>query len=359
MLAGPLTVWVSGASFQQTMQDSVQVKSRPGEERPRAALTPARVQELAREIRSLKQQLNATILAHTYQVPEIQDVADHVGDSLGLSQQAARTRADVIVFCGVHFMAETAKILNPTRVVVLPDKEAGCSLEQSCPADKLRALQATNPRFYTIAYINCGAAVKTLSDVICTSGNAVQIVNAAPRDCDLLFVPDENLGAWVSELTGRDMTLWPGNCYAHVEFQSRGILSLRERYPDAKVVAHPECLREVRDLADEVCSTENMIAYCNGSRAMRFVIVTESGMLHRLRKECPGKEFLSPPIYDPMRMPTDKCRCSECKFMKLNTLEKVRNCMANLSPQIELSHETIDRARLPIERMLGISARPG
>ena len=195
-------------------------------------------------------------------MPEIQDVADFVGDSLGLSQQAAKTDADVIVFCGVHFMAETAKILNPKKIVVLPDKDAGCSLEESCPADKLAELQKTNPNFWTVTYINCSAAVKALSDVICTSGNAVKIVEAAPKDKDLLFVPDENLGAWVMEQTGRKMTLWHGDCYAHVEFKRDQILSLREKFPDAKVVVHPESLREVRDLADAVCSTEKMITYC-------------------------------------------------------------------------------------------------
>src|SRR5437868_6650173 len=214
---------------------------------------------LAREIFVLKKQLNAVILAHNYQVPEIQDVADYVGDSLGLSQQAAKTKADVIVFCGVHFMAETAKILNPNKIVVLPDKHAGCSLEESCPADKLRALQRTNPNFWTIAYINCSAEVKALCDVIVTSGNAVKIVNAAPRDKDLLFVPDENLGAWVMEQTGRPMTLWKGNCYAHVEFRRDAILRLRKQFPDAKIVVHPESLKEVRDLADAVASTEKMI----------------------------------------------------------------------------------------------------
>src|SRR5690242_1585522 len=218
--------------------------------RLRKGMSPAEAEPLSQEIRALKKHLNAVILAHNYQVPEIQDVADYVGDSLGLSQQAARTNADVIVFSGVHFMAETAKILNPNKVVVLPDKDAGCSLEESCPADKLRAFQATNPNFYTIAYINCSADVKALSDVICTSGNAVKIVNAAPKDKDLLFVPDENLGAWVMEQTGRAMTLWKGNCYAHVEFRRDAVLRLRERHPDAKIVVHPESLPEVRDVAD-------------------------------------------------------------------------------------------------------------
>ena len=331
----------------------------PGVDRfpTRQPTPPAQVEALAREILGLKERLSAVILAHNYQIPEIQDLADFVGDSLGLSQQAARTQADVIVFCGVHFMAETAKILNPTKLVVLPDKEAGCSLEESCPADQLQTLQATNPNFYTIAYINCSAAVKTLSDVICTSGNAEKIVRAAPPDRDLLFVPDENLGEWVIERTGRPMTLWRGNCYAHVEFRRDSVQRLRQEFPDAKVVVHPESLREVRELADEVCSTEKMIHYCKNSPARRFVVVTESGIIHRMQKECPDKELICTPVYDPMRMPSDSCRCSECKYMKLNTLEKLRDCMEHLAPRIELDHATIRRARLPIERMLEISAR--
>src|SRR5438445_6784072 len=217
---------------------------------------PANADALSREILALKKKLNAIILAHNYPVPEIQDVADYVGDSLGLSQQAAKTSADVIVFAGVHFMAETAKILNPHKVVVLPDADAGCSLEESCPAPKLKALQATNPNFYTITYINCSAAVKALSDVICTSGNAVKIVNASPKDRDLLFAPDENLGAWVMEQTGRPMTLWRGNCYAHVEFTHASIMRIRREFPDPPVVAHPECTKAVRMLAAAICSPE-------------------------------------------------------------------------------------------------------
>ena len=321
-------------------------------------MTKEKFAPLAQEIFTLKQQLNAVILAHNYQVPEIQDVADFVGDSLGLAQQAARTDADVIVFCGVHFMAETAKILNPNKIVVLPDKDAGCSLEESCPAEKLAALQKTNPNFWTIAYINCSAAVKALCDVIVTSGNAEKIVNAAPNDRDLLFVPDENLGQWVMEQTGRPMTLWKGNCYAHVEFQREQVLAAKRQFPDAKIIVHPESLREVRDLADAVCSTEKMITFCKNDPAKRFVIVTESGIIHRMQKECPDKEFLCAPTYDVMRMPGDHCRCSECKFMKMNTLEKVRDCMKNLAPRVELPAEIIKRARLPIERMLEISARP-
>src|SRR3984957_14441597 len=209
----------------------------------RQPMPRARFEPLAAEILALKQKLNAVILAHNYQVPEIQDVADFTGDSLGLSQQAAKTNADVIVFCGVHFMAETAKILNPEKIVVLPDNDAGCSLEQSCPAPKLAKLQATNPNFYNVTYINCIADVKALSDVICTSGNAVKIVNAAPKDRDLLFVPDENLGAWVMEQTKRKMTLWQGNCYAHVEFTHAGVTRIRRDFPDAPLVAHPECTK--------------------------------------------------------------------------------------------------------------------
>lgn len=310
---------------------------------------PARLDALSKDILALKQKLNAVILAHNYQVAEIQDVADYVGDSLGLSQQAARTSADVIVFCGVHFMAETAKILNPTKTVILPDKDAGCSLEESCPADKLRALQATNPNFYTIAYINCSAEVKALSDVICTSGNAKKIVEAAPQDKDLLFVPDENLGAWVMEQTGRPMTLWKGNCYVHVEWTHGAITRIRQQYPDAPLVAHPECTKAVRMLADEVCSTEKMVSWSRSQQAPAIIVATEAGMLHRLKKECPDKTFIP--------APTENCACNECRFMKMNTLEKLHDCMADLSPKLELPAEIIQRARLPIERMLEISAR--
>ena len=317
----------------------------------RVPLPPERLDALSREIIALKQKTRAVILAHNYQVPEIQDVADFVGDSLGLSQQARRTDAEVIVFCGVHFMAETAKILSPHKRVVIPDLDAGCSLEESCPADKLRTFQATNPSFYTIAYINCSAEVKALSDVICTSGNAVKIVTAAPPERDLLFVPDENLGAWVMEQTGRPMTLWKGNCYVHVEWTHANIMRIRQEYPGAPVVAHPECTKAVRMLADEVCSTEKMVAWCRQSAAPAIIIATEPGMLHRLEKECPGKTFIA--------APTDKCRCNECKFMKLNTLEKLYQCLLDLAPQVDLPPEIIRRARAPIERMLEISARPG
>ena len=325
---------------------------------PRGRLASEKFTPLAEEIAVLKKRLNAVILAHNYQVPEIQDVADFVGDSLGLAQEAAKAKADVIVFCGVHFMAETAKILNPHKIVVLPDRDAGCSLEESCPAPQLEALQKTNPNFWTIAYINCSAAVKALCDVIVTSGNAERIVRAAPKDRDLLFVPDENLGQWVMEQTGRPMTLWRGNCYALVEFQRDQVLAARKQFPDAKIVVHPESLREVRELADVVCSTEKMITFCKNDPARRFIIVTESGIIHRMKKACPDKEFLCAPIFDAMRAPTDNCRCSECKFMKMNTLQKVRDCLRNLYPRVELPAEILERARLPIDRMLEISSRP-
>ncbi len=316
----------------------------------RIPLPSEKLDSLSREILALKKKLNAIILAHNYQVPEIQDVADFVGDSLGLSQQAAKTNADMIVFCGVHFMAETAKILNPNKIVILPDKDAGCSLEASCPAPKLKALQETNPNFYTVTYINCSAEVKALSDVICTSGNAVKIVNASPTERDLLFVPDENLGAWVMEQTGRPMTLWRGNCYAHVEFTHASITKIRREFPDAPIVAHPECTKAVRMLADEICSTEKMVDFCKRTPAKEIIIATEAGMIHRLRKECPDKIFIP--------APTENCRCNECKFMKMNTLEKLYDCMADVSPRIELPEEIIRRARQPIERMLEISAQP-
>ncbi len=315
----------------------------------RQPIPPARLDALSRDILALKKKLKAVILAHNYQVPEIQDVADFVGDSLGLSQQASKTEAEVIVFCGVHFMAETAKILNPSKVVVLPDRDAGCSLEESCPASQLRDVQQTNPNLWTIAYINCSAAVKAISDVICTSGNAVKIVRAAPPDREILFVPDENLGAWVIEQTGRPMRLWRGSCYVHVEWTHASVVRIREEFPGAPLVAHPECTQAVRLLADEVCSTEKMVAYCRQSSAKTIIIATESGMLHRLKKECPDKQFIP--------APTDKCRCNECRFMKMNTLEKLYDCMTNLAPRVELDAETIRRARLPIERMLEISAR--
>jgi quinolinate synthase len=304
---------------------------------------------LADEIRCLKKERNAVILAHNYQSAEIQELADHVGDSLGLSYRAAEAEADVIAFCGVHFMGETAKIVNPGKIVVIPDLNAGCSLSDSCPPEKLAAYldEHADKNYYVVAYINCSAGVKALSDVICTSGNAVRIVESAPAERNILFVPDENLGAWVTEQTGRPMTLWKGNCYVHVEFTRKSIEGIRTQYPDAPVVAHPECTQAVRLLADEVCSTEKMVGYCKNSPAESFIIVTESGMLHRLRREIPQKTFIPGP--------TDHCACADCRYMKMNTLEKLRDCLRDLSPQIVIPEDLRARAELPIRRMLELS----
>src|ERR1700756_1780365 len=305
--------------------------------------------DLAEELRQLKLERNAVILAHNYQVPELQDIADFVGDSLGLSYQAAKTDADVILFCGVHFMAETAKIINPTKRVILPDLDAGCSLSESCPPEKLAQFLKENAHknYYVIAYINCSAGVKALADVICTSGNADKIVRAAPADRNILFVPDQNLGAWVIERTGRKMDLWQGTCYVHVEFTARSIARIRQEYPGALVVAHPECTYAVRMLADEVCSTEKMVGYCRNSPAREIIIVTEAGMLHRLKKEVPGKLFIPGP--------TDNCFCGECRFMKMNTLEKAHAALLNMEPELILPEPLRKRAEAPILRMLELS----
>ena len=301
---------------------------------------------LADEIKRLKKERNAVILAHNYQIAEIQELADHVGDSLGLAYRAAETEADVIAFCGVHFMGETAKIVNPGKTVVIPDLNAGCSLSDSCPPEKLAAYleEHADKNFYVVAYINCSAGVKALSDVICTSGNAVKIVENVPADRNILFVPDENLGSWVMEQTGRPMTLWKGNCYVHVEFTRQSIERIRAEYPDAPVVAHPECTHAVRILADEVCSTEKMVGYCKNFPSEAFVIVTESGMLHRLRRELPDKTFIPGP--------TDHCACADCRYMKMNTLDKLRDCLRDLSSQIIIPEDLRARAELPIRRML-------
>jgi len=302
--------------------------------------------DLKEEILDLKKRRNAVILAHNYQSAEIQDVADYVGDSLGLAYQAKATDADVIAFCGVHFMAETAKIVNPSKIVVLPDADAGCSLEQSCPAPQLEAFlrEHADRNYYVIAYINCSGGVKALCDVICTSGNAVKIVNHAPTDRPILFVPDENLGAWVMEQTGRKMDLWKGNCYVHVEFTRDSINRIKAAHPDALVVAHPECTQAVRLLADEVCSTEKMVDYCRNAPVNDIIVVTESGMLHRLRRECPDKNLIPGP--------TDRCACADCRYMKMNTLEKLRDCLERLSPQVEMPEDLRIRAEHPLLRML-------
>ena len=302
--------------------------------------------DLCEEITRLKKEKNAIILAHNYQIGEIQDIADYVGDSLGLAYKAQECEEEVICFCGVHFMAETAKILNPSKTVILPDADAGCSLEISCPGPELEKFLKDNEEknYYVIAYINCSAHVKALCDVICTSGNAVKIVNQAPDDRPILFVPDENLGGWVMEQTGRKMDLWKGSCYVHVEFTRNSIQKIKDEYPDAAVVAHPECPKAVRLLADEVCSTEKMISFCQNSPAKDIIVVTESGMLNRLRKEAPDKNLIPGP--------TENCACADCKFMKMNTIEKLRDCLDTLEPRVEMEESLRKDAEASLLLML-------
>jgi quinolinate synthase len=302
--------------------------------------------KLQEEIAALKQRKNAVILAHNYQSREIQEVADYVGDSLGLSYKAREAKADIILFCGVHFMAETAKIVNPGKKVIMPDLNAGCSLADSCDGIELERYKERHPGIYVISYINCTAQVKALSDIICTSGNVEKVVAQAPADREILFCPDQNLGEWAMEKTGRRMRLWNGNCYVHVEFTHASITKIRQEHPDAPLVAHPECTRAVRLLADEVCSTEKMVGYCRTSPAKSFIIATESGMLHRLRREIPGKEFIA--------APTDRCACADCRYMKMNTLEKAYETLLHETNEVNLPAEVIDKARVPIERMLAI-----
>jgi len=244
----------------------------------------------------------------------------------------------------VHFMAETAKIVNPAKTVILPELEAGCSLSDSCPAEKLAAYKEAHPNTYVVAYINCSAAVKALSDVICTSGNAVKIIEQVPADKDILFVPDQNLGAWVAKQTGRKLKLWPGSCYAHVLFTVQTLEQLRSQFPGAPIVAHPECVEAVRDLADEVCSTEKMLGFCRDHASKDIIVVTETGMLNRLRREIPGKRFIAGP--------TESCACNDCRFMKMNTIEKVRDALLNLSPVIDMPEDVRSKAYDPIKRML-------
>ena len=308
---------------------------------------PLKISREQEEILRLKEEKNAVILCHNYQIEPIQQIADYIGDSLGLARKAATTDADIIVFCGVHFMAETAKILNPEKTVLLPDLDAGCSLSDSCPAEQLAKYKESNPDTYVVAYVNCSADVKALSDVICTSGNAVQIVNNIPNDKDILFVPDQNLGQWVIGQTGRNMQLWPGSCYAHVLFTKETIERCKLEHPDAPVVAHPECIETVRDMADEVCSTEKMVSFCLNNKAKTFIILTETGMMHRLTREIPDKTFVAGP--------TGHCACNDCRFMKMNTIPKLLNCLETEGPQISLPASTIEKAKIPIERMLNWS----
>jgi quinolinate synthase len=304
--------------------------------------------DLEQEIVRLKRERNAVLLAHYYQEGEIQDLADFLGDSLQLAQAAKQTKADVILFAGVHFMAETAKILNPDRIVVVPDLAAGCSLADGCPADRFRAWRALHPDAVSITYINCSAEVKAESDYICTSSNAEKIVRAVPEGKEILFAPDKNLGRWLVEKTGRPMRLWQGSCVVHETFSLRKIIALQERHPDAKLIAHPECEEPILRLARYIGSTTALLKYTIADDARQYIVATESGIVHQMRKASPQKEFIEGP-------PEGNCACNECPFMRLNTLEKVYLALRDLSPRIEMSPELRERARVPIDRMLALS----
>jgi quinolinate synthase len=305
-------------------------------------------QDLFTAIADLKKELNAVILAHYYQDPDLQDIADYIGDSLGLSQAAVNCQADVIVFLGVHFMAETAKILNPSKLVLLPDLDAGCSLADSCPPDRFAAFKAEHPDHLVISYINCSAEIKALSDIICTSSNAVAIVNQIPKDQPIIFAPDRNLGRYVSEQTGRDLLLWDGACMVHEIFSERKLVELKISHPQADIIAHPECEANVLRHADFIGSTTGLLNYVQKSDRQEFIVVTESGVIHQMQKATPFKKFIPAP-------PTSNCACNECPYMRLNTLEKVYLAMKNLSPEIILD-ETIRQAALkPMQRMLEMS----
>jgi len=305
---------------------------------------------ITEEILSLKLERRAVILAHHYQEAEIQDLADFVGDSLELSRQAAGTEADVIVFCGVLFMAETAKILNPGKLVLLPDLKAGCSLADGCPAGQFRAVRERYPDHVAVSYINCSAEVKALSDIVCTSGNAEKIIRQIPPDKPILFAPDRHLGAFLEKKTGRKMRLWQGSCIVHEMFSERSLVQLKVRHPQALVLAHPECDETVLRHADFVGSTKGLLNFAENSEAMEFIVVTESGILHQMQKTCPGKVFLAAPS-------NDGCACNLCPYMRLNTLEKVFFCMRDRQPAIAMDEALRLRALAPIQRMLDISAR--
>ena len=304
--------------------------------------------ELPAAIRQLKRARNAVILAHYYQDDAIQDIADFIGDSLELSRQAASTAADVIVFCGVHFMAETAKILNPTKTVLVPDLAAGCSLADDCPAEAFAAFRARHPDHTVVSYINCSAAVKAQSDLICTSSNAVQLVQQLPADQPILFAPDQNLGRWVARQSGRELTLWPGSCIVHETFSEEALLKLRQQHPEAEVIAHPECQQHLLDLADFIGSTSKLLQRVQDSPARSFIVLTEPGILHQMRLKAPDKQFFDV-------AGSDSCSCNTCPYMRLNTLEKLWRCLETLEPQIELDEQTRLRALRPIERMLAMS----
>ncbi len=304
--------------------------------------------DLESAIRDLKDELNAVILAHYYQESEIQDLADFVGDSLELSRKAASTTADVIVFAGVHFMAETAKILSPQKLVLLPDLAAGCSLAEGCPAPAFEAFRKKHPGHVAITYINCSAEVKALSDIICTSSNAEKIIRQIPQDKPILFAPDRNLGRYLVKKTGREMLLWEGSCIVHETFSARKLLQLMHEHPDAQVIAHPECEEIVLEQAAFIGSTSALLRFVGESTGKKFIIATESGIIHQMERACPDKTFIPAP-------PNENCSCNECPYMKLNTMEKLYLCMRDRSPEVTLSDELISRARLPIERMMQMS----
>jgi quinolinate synthase len=304
--------------------------------------------DLEEEIRRLKRERNAVILAHYYQDGEIQDLADYIGDSLQLAQAAKKTDADVIVFCGVHFMAETAKILNPTRKVIIPDLDAGCSLASGCPVDKFRAWQAKYPGSVTISYINCSAEVKAASDLIVTSSNAEKIVRSVPADKRILFGPDKNLGRYLVEKTGREMVLWQGSCLVHETFSERKLIGLQTRHPEAEIIAHPECETPVLKMASFIGSTSALLKYAVDSPKREFIVVTEPGIIHQMQKAAPDKSFIPAP-------PNGNCACNECPFMRLNTLEKLYVALRDLSPEIHMTEELRLGALQPIERMLALS----
>ena len=308
--------------------------------------------DLVEEIKKLKKEKNAVLLAHYYQQSEIQDLADYVGDSLGLSQQAATTEAEVIVFAGVHFMAETAKILSPTKKVLLPDLNAGCSLSDSCPPHLFKKFKELYPDHLVITYVNCTAELKALSDIVCTSTNAVQIVDSLPKDQKIIFGPDKNLGEYVMKKTGRDMVLWNGACMVHELFSWAKIQNLMSQFPEAKFIAHPECEPHILEAADYIGSTSGLLKYTIDNESDTFIVATESGILYQMQKASPHKTFIPAP-------PDNTCACNDCPFMKLNTLEKLYNCLKFEQPEVDLPAELIAQARKPIERMLEISAKYG
>jgi quinolinate synthase len=303
---------------------------------------------LAQAIEELKERRNAVILAHYYQEDAIQDIADFIGDSLDLSRRAASTEAAVIVFCGVHFMAETAKILNPGKTVLVPDLEAGCSLADACPAEAFAAFRAAHPDHYVVSYINCSAAVKAQSDLICTSSNAVALVQQIPSDRPILFAPDANLGRWVARQIGRDLTLWPGSCIVHETFSEQALLKLKQTHPAAEVIAHPECQQHLLDLADFIGSTSRLLERSATGEANTYIVLTEPGILHQMRRRRPDRTFLEVPG-------SDSCSCNTCPYMRLNTLEKLWRCLETMEPQIEIDENIRQRALRPIERMLAMS----